>query len=98
MITMNEMANSYANNLQEEIKRAENNLEEQQRYVAQLRSHFNECVNALQNNTSNQNTALNSPPASVPLSAINPQLESRIENADGSVSETISVNPFIQSK
>ncbi|NVM36701.1 MAG: hypothetical protein HWN81_13985 [Candidatus Lokiarchaeota archaeon] len=98
MVTMNEMASSYANNLQEEIKRAENNLEEQQRYIAQLRSHLNECINALQNNTSNQNTTANSPPASVPLSAVNPQLESRIKNEDGSTSETYSVNPFIQSK
>jgi len=92
MVTMNEMASSYVNNLQEEIKRAENNLDEQQRYLTQLKSHFRECVDTLQNNTSNQNKR----PTSVPLSATNPQLESSVVNEDGSISETYSVNPFVQ--
>lgn len=101
MVTMNEMASSYVDNLQEEIKRAENNLEEQQRYVAQLKSHFNECINALQNNTNqNVNQSLPQPtePNSVPVSAMNPQLESSVVNEDGSVSETYSVNPFVQTR
>lgn len=101
MVTMNEMASSYVNNLQEEIKRAENNLDEQQRYLTHLKSHFRECVDTLQNNT-NQNANPSPPqtsaPNSVPLSTVNPQLESSVVNEDGSVSETYSVNPFMQTR
>ncbi len=48
-ITMKQMAQAYLDNLHEEIKRGEESLDKQKKYVTQLKNHLAECLDTINN-------------------------------------------------
>lgn len=111
MVSVNDMASSYITNLQQEVRRAEASLKDQQKYFDELSSHLRECIQSLHN--SNNLSSVNANPvpgneqvpsptvdSSLPpaIQQMNPQRLDRVQNEDGTVTETLAVNPFLQTR